>query len=170
MDCSCQEAVKLPKLVLCYVFLQREKVPPEEMLAMPVAMYNFRRIDLEEEFFHVQRRSRYDQEEVQGRALLRQLDQGVPPAALVLNDGGAGDNAHDSGQGMDVDTEESMDTDDQGAAAASTDESWRPSDPEDAPSPSSRPYNRQNRDNLSMTSLVKMHHGMASAPALSLSF
>ena len=157
-DCSCQEDAKLPKLVLSYVFLQREKLTADQMLAMSLEMYEARRIDLEEEFDHVQRRSRYDQEEAQGRSLLRQLDQGVPAAALILNDGG---DAPD--QGMDVEDaeeEESMDTDDQGAAA-STDDSYRPSDPDDPPSPSTRPYNRQNRVELLMTSLAKMHGGFS---------
>ena len=158
MDCSCQEEAKYPKLLLNYLYLRREKIPDQQLLAMTLEEFNNREIDLEEEYDHVQSRSKYVLEERQGRDLLMQLDRGVPAADLVLNDGGV--DATDPGQGEHEDNEEGVDTSDQGAAAASTDESWRPSDSEEPPSPSSRPTT-QNRDRLNLVSLVKIHHGIS---------
>ena len=156
MDCSCQEEAKYPKLLLNYLYLRREKIPDQQMLAMTLEEFNNREIDLEEEYDHVQNRSKYVLEEIQGRDLLRQLDTGVPAADLVLNDAGGGGNEApdpDPGQGMDVDSEAG----DQAAHMVTTDESYQPSEPEEPQSPKSV----QNRGRFHLTSLAQIHHGIS---------
>ena len=148
-------------------------------MSMTVERYRNIRIDLAETYDLVQRKSQRLQEEEEGWKLLRQLDDeerlrtGDQSASTTDARTRTGDQSIRTGDQSTRTEDQSTRTGDQSSrtggqsartgdqSVCSTDSSYHPSEPEEPPSPSRRPYSYYNKDDLPMVALVKMHHGIS---------